>query len=330
MGGASDGTNVSQSFAKRHPLGVGQQLAGRRELDRLGDPQRDLGVEGQVVGLARLRGGRGHDDRLLGGVLADPVGAVAAAETRRLPSAHRKLQREVVDLGVVDAAGPGLDPAGDALATLGVSRPHRRREPVGHVVGEAHRLFGVGDPHHGKRRAEGLLGHAEHRVVDVGEDGRLVEAARPLPRAAPGHDARALVHRVGDVAGDHVHLRREGDRPDVDRPGPGRRALAKGLDALGEQREELVVDGLLDVDALDRDAGLARVAHPVGDGGVRGALEVGVGEHDHRVLAPELEADRRQGLGGAPHHLLAGLDRAREVDEVDLVDQRGAGLAAAR
>ena len=73
-------------------------------------------------------------------------------------------------------------------------------------------------------------------------------------------------------------------------PGAGGRALAQRLDALGEKREELVVDGLLDVDALDRDAGLARVADPVGDGGVDGALEVGVGEHDHRVLAAELEA----------------------------------------
>ena len=80
--------------------------------------------------------------------------------------------------------------------------------------------------------------------------------------------------------------------PTSTEPGSPGRALAQRLDLLGEPLDELVVDGLLDVDALDRDADLARVVEPVGDGGVGGALEVGVGEHDHRVLAAELEADR--------------------------------------
>ena len=130
----------------------------------------------------------------------------------------------------------------------------------------------------------------QHRVVDAGEHGRLVEAAGAVADAPPVDDARAPLDRVATWRVDQLDLGREDDRADVDgarRPG---RALAKRLDLAGEPLDELVVDGVLDVDALDRDADLTRVVEPVGGGGVGGALEVGVGEHDHRVLAAELEA----------------------------------------
>ena len=55
-----------------------------------------------------------------------------------------------------------------------------------------------------------------------------------------------------------VHLRREGDRADLDRARPLGLAHPQLADFLGDFGDELVVDGLLDVDALDRDAGLAR------------------------------------------------------------------------
>ena len=107
------------------------------------------------------------------------------------------------------------------------------------------------------------------------------------------------------------------------------RALAQLADLRGQLGDELVVDGLLDVDPLDRDADLAGVDHPAPGRGVDGAVEVGVGEDDHRVLAAELEADRGQRLGGPRHHLAAGAVGAGELDEVDGVDQGGAGLADA-
>ena len=80
--------------------------------------------------------------------------------------------------------------------------------------------------------------------------------------------------------------------------GPGW-ALAQLGDLGRDLRQELVVDGRLDVDALDRDARLAGVLQPGEDRGVRGALEVGVGAHDHRVLAAELEAAPASGVCAA-------------------------------
>ena len=93
--------------------------------------------------------------------------------------------------------------------------------------------------------------------------------------------------------------------------------------------DEVVVDRRLDVHALDRDAGLPAVLHRVEGGGVRRALEVGVGEHDHRVLAAELQRHRRERARGALHDLLAGRGRAGEHHHVDLVDQRLTRLAEA-
>ena len=66
----------------------------------------------------------------------------------------------------------------------------------------------------------------------------------------------------------------------------------------------------------------------IGGRGVGGSLEVGVGQHDHRVLAAELETDRGERLSRLRHHLLAGRHRAGEHHVVDLVDQRRAGLPA--
>ena len=105
-------------------------------------------------------------------------------------------------------------------------------------------------------------------------------------------------------------------------PGPAGAPWRSALTFSVTLRDELVVDRRLDVDALDRDAGLAAVLHRVVDGGVGGALEVGVGEHDHRVLAAELERHRGERARGALHDLLAGRGRAGEHHHVDLVDQR--------
>ena len=93
---------------------------------------------------------------------------------------------------------------------------------------------------------------------------------------------------------------------------------------LGDLRDELVVHRRLDVHPLDRDARLPGVLHRVVRRHVGGALEVGVGEHDHRVLAAQLERRRDQPPRGRFGDLATGLRGTREHDHVDLLDQRRA------
>src|SRR5215208_6745463 len=71
-----------------------------------------------------------HQQRLLAGVLADAAGAVARAEPGRLPAAHGQLEREVVQLRIVDAHGSGLDPARERLTARRVLGPDGRGQAV--------------------------------------------------------------------------------------------------------------------------------------------------------------------------------------------------------
>ena len=160
---------------------------------------------------------------LLAGVLAQSRRAVAYAQTRLLPAAHRQFQRQVVQRRVVHAHGAGVDPARHAFAARQVLGEDGRAEAVRRVVGLADRLVGVRDLHHRQRGAEGLFGHRGHRVVDVGEDGRFVEAPGARPAAAAGGHACARVARLLDVALDDLELWRERHRARR-RSSPGRRA----------------------------------------------------------------------------------------------------------
>ena len=77
-----------------------------------------------------------------------------------------------------------------------------------------------------------------------------------------------------------------------------------------EQVDEGVVDGFVHVDPFDAAAALARVLITRPGGSVGGALEIRVLEHDHRILAAELERERRERLGRRSHQLLAGRRRS--------------------
>src|SRR5205807_6667753 len=100
-----------------------------------------------------------------------------------------------------------------------------------------------------------------HRVVDVDEHGRLIEQARAVAAVPTGDGASSLGDRVLDVAIDGVDLRREGDGADLDAPRSTGDSLPQGPHLAGYLAHELVVHGFLDIGALDRDAGLARVLH---------------------------------------------------------------------
>ena len=116
----------------------------------------------------------------------------------------------------------------------------------------------------------------------------------------PPTSARApLRQRLRHVSLDDGELGLAGQSPDVGVVALAGGALAQAPHPLDDQLDEVVVDRLLDVDALNGGACLAAVEHGAPDRGVRRPLEIGVGEHDHRVLPPELQAVGDQPLGGA-------------------------------
>ena len=103
------------------------------------------------------------------------------------------------------------------------------------------------------------------------------------------------------------------------------------LGLVGDAGDDVVEDRLLHVQPRAGVAALAVVEEdPVGGADDR-ALRIGVGEHDVRRLAAELERDLLQVPGRGLDDQLADLGRARERDLVDIVvrRQRGAGVAEA-
>src|SRR3954468_17983662 len=81
-----------------------------QQLDALQEHARGAGLVREHVHVALGRQPR-DQQRLLAAVLADAARAVALPHPRRLPAAHRQLERDVVDLRVVDAHDARLDPA---------------------------------------------------------------------------------------------------------------------------------------------------------------------------------------------------------------------------
>ena len=153
------------------------------------------------------------------------------------------------------------------------------------MVGDVDRLIGIIDDGDGRDRTERLLFAHRHIGGDVGKKRRFVAGTLNLssgedlcPVADGLVDARAhLLQRlfVDQRADDRVHLRRTADLE----------ALGLGDQLLGE----LFRDRALDDDASRGHTDLPLMQESAERGGVDGVLEVGVREHDQRILAAKFE-----------------------------------------
>ena len=98
--------------------------------------------------------------------------------------------------------------------------------------------------------------------------------------------------------------------------------------SVDEALDEAVVERLVHIDALDAAAALAGIEERAVDEVLDRVIEIGVGAHIGRVLAAELEAERREGAGrGALDRAAAG-DRAGEVDVIDRAPSRSASRSS--
>src|SRR4051794_34220560 len=148
--------------------------------------------------------GSGDGDGLQLEVAVEALAPHLPADAARLDAAERCGRIHAV--GLVDAEGPGADPARKPEPSLAVARPHRSRQPVVGVVRDAYGSVVIGlvvvrdDREDG---AEDLLLRDPHPVVDVGEQrGCDVPAAvETVGHLLPAdHEPCAFVLAGGDVA----------------------------------------------------------------------------------------------------------------------------------
>src|SRR5690606_15740064 len=217
--------------------------------------------------------------------------------------------RLVVDRAVVDVRHARAQAPRDREAALLVARDDAGREPVLRVVRELDGLVDALDRDDRCDRAEGLLAHDLHVLRDAGQHGRLEEEALVL--AAAEH-LRALLDGVVDLIANLVELLLVDDRPDAIRH-LARIADLELLRVLHELLRELGGHGLVHEDALDGHADLPLVHERAEGRGVHGVLDIGIVEHDQRVLAAELDAALLEQAAGLGRNLRADRARAREA-----------------
>ena len=248
--------------------------------------------------LQRQRLPREGVGRLHRGVELLGVGALLArAVARALPAAERHV---VVDARrrQVDHHHAGLAVALEVRRVFQARRADAGRQAELGVVGDRQRLVVVLDADDVGDRPEDLLARDAHLVGRLGEQRRLqVEAGRLAVEqlAAPG-ELGALVLGDLDVLQVLVELALVDDRADM-RAGLERVVDDEALQALGQRLDEAVVDAGLHDQARGRGAALAGGEEGAVDGAFDRDLQVGVVEHDERVLAAHLELHLLHRLG---------------------------------
>src|SRR5947207_7692269 len=149
----------------------------------------------------RFRAGR-DEDALRLQIEVERLEPELAAEARLLVAAERDAGERRVRR--VDPNRPGLDPAREAMAARGIARPHRRHQPVAHVVRDADRILLVLERDHGDDRPEDLLLRNSHGALDLRQHSGLVEGAPAVAlRLTTRDDLGALLPTLLDEA---VHL----------------------------------------------------------------------------------------------------------------------------
>ena len=142
-------------------------------------------------------------------------------------------------------------------------------------------------PREGDDRTENFLARHVHVRLNAGQDGRCHQCS--LTRAA-GHHTGALtdgflyprLHSDGCV-----FRNQRSDHGGI----VGRISGRKGFDQRKQELEKLVIRRLVDVHALDGNAGLSGIGKPTRGTALSGHVEIGVGFNDDRGIAPQFEHD---------------------------------------
>src|ERR671922_104067 len=279
------------------------------EEEREQEPDDDEGDGGEDHGPGLLQI---DDDEALFGELANRVRGALLRVPRLLDAAVRHLvgpeRRRLVDRHPSE-----IELLGGAQCGLEAARVDPGLEPVLGPVRELDRFVEGSIPVHGDDRAEDLLARDLQRRVRVRDHGRLDELPFEL---AAREDLRAGGPRLVDPLEDPFARVLVDHRPDVGLLVGG---IPDGqrLDLRDELRDEVLIDLVLHVDALDRDAALTREREAVGRHRRGGRADVGIGPDDDRRRVAELERNplARRALGQLP----ADAARAREGQDLDAV-----------
>ena len=229
---------------------------------------------------------------------------------------------------VVDPDGSVTQCSRDAFRLPRIRRPHGARQAVDRVVAQRDGFLLGGEGLDREHGPEGLVLHAGHvGPAAIEHSGKVVAAARERGEfdgiggapAAPEHGS--LPESPRHVLLDLLPVLGGDERAGL---GIGVEGTAEA-DALGAAHDlvdDAVVDRFLHQQPCPRRADLAAVEEDRRERVVDGSIEVGIGEDDVGILAPEFERDLLHRRGGVGHDASPGHYPAREGHHVH-VGMRG-------
>lgn len=214
----------------------------------------------------------------------------------------------------VDEDGSSFQASCNLAGLLDIAAPDAGAETRLGVVGTGNDLLKVGPWLGGDNGAEGLLSDDARLVGRVVDDGRLnEEALAGCNIGLTDGELVALGLAVGEELLDLLILHGVLDGAeqvvaivwvsDLD-----------GLCEIDHLLQELLVNGLVNVDALGGDADLSRVLESAHDDFRSDLLDVDIGKDNGGVVAAKFQGDALQSLGRSLHNLLARCGRTGEGD----------------
>lgn len=185
------------------------------------------------------------------------------------------------------------------------------------MIGKIDRLrFGF----EGRHRGDGPKSFLDHAVCpgrDIGEDGGLEEVTPEVRDAVTtAEEPCAEIARIANVDEGAGECGGVYEWAEI---GGGIEAIphVEGRDPVGKAGQEGFVGGVLDVDPVDGDAGLAVVPELGGEDAIDGGVHVRILKNEGGSLSAEFEAEGFDGLGGVADEVLADLGGSGEGDFAD-------------
>ena len=236
-----------------------------------------------------------------------------APHARIAHPAHRRVRRPGRRIGLVHVHSAAADATCQLAAAPQVTRPDARVQPVFRVICGQNGIFHIVKPVDRDHRSKGFLAIQVHLRRYVGKDRRLEEVRTEVrPRVPSCQHGRALADGILNVRSALIELVLRNQRPDI-RGEVERGAQTQRLRPARKCIHEAVKDAALHIEAFKRNAHLTRIGEAPLDRAVDGPAEVGVIQHDHRVLAPQFERALGQILAGLAGNTPAGFGAAGEA-----------------
>ena len=253
--------------------------------------------------------------------------AMGAANAGLLPATPGGFGQAVAVEVVVDGGDPGLQAGGNGAAALVVFGPYRGGQCQFGFVGLANGFFFVGHTLHGYQGPEGLVAHGEHVVGDIGEQrGRVEEAVFHIAhRAGLGFDPGAFGQGIFQMLLHGAQLAGGGQTADIHIEILAADSVTQLAGLFGKQIHKLVVDRIYHIHPFHAATALPGILVAGPGGAVGGTFQIRVFQHQHGIIAAQLQGHRGEGFGGLGHQGLAGGDAAGEEQFVHAILEKAGG-----